>query len=194
MSVDSNLNSQSSLDMIIGPMYSGKSTELIRRLNIFAEMGIKVLYVNSKIDNRTDENFSTHSSVIKSIGKIDSIKVDKLSEIDFDLYQIIGIDEAQFFDNLKDCIIDLVEKRHKKVIVTGLNGDYLRRPFGEVNDLIPICDNVTKLNPFCKMCIETNNTVRNALFTKRIVCNTTDTVLVGSNNLYIPACRECYFK
>ena len=193
MSVDSNLNFQSSLDLIIGPMYSGKSTELIRRLNIFAEMGLKVLYVNSKIDNRTDENFSTHSSVIKSVGKIDSIKVDKLDDIKFQEYQIIGIDEAQFFGKLKSFIMKFVEEHGKKVIVTGLNGDYLRRPFGEVNDLIPICDNVTKLNPFCKMCIDRDTTVRNALFTKRITCHT-DTVVVGSKDLYIPACRECYLK
>ena len=193
MSTDSHLNFNPSLDLIIGPMYSGKSTELIRRLNIFAEMGLKVLYVNSNIDNRTDDSFSTHSPIIKSIGKIDAIKVDNLDDIKYNQHQIIGIDEAQFFGNLKSKIMTLVETDKKKVVVTGLNGDYRRQPFGEINDLIPLCDNVTKLNPFCKICMDNHSRVTNALFTKRVTCET-DVVLVGSKDMYIPACRSCYLE
>ena len=66
----SQFNNYPTLDLIMGPMYSGKSTELIRRLSIFSEMGLKVLYVNSKIDNRSNDNFSTHSPVVQSLGKI----------------------------------------------------------------------------------------------------------------------------
>ena len=189
----SQFNNYPTLDLIIGPMYSGKSTELIRRLNIFAEMGLKVLYVNSNIDNRTDDSFSTHSPIIKSIGKIDAIKVDNLDDIKYNQHQIIGIDEAQFFGNLKSKIMTLVETDKKKVVVTGLNGDYRRQPFGEINDLIPLCDNVTKLNPFCKMCMDKHNRVTNALFTKRVTCETA-VVFVGSKDMYIPACRSCYLE
>ena len=192
MSVDSNMNFKPSLDVIIGPMYSGKSTELIRRLSIFAEMGFKVLYANSKIDNRSDKDFSTHSSFIKSLGKINSMKIENIDEIENE-YDVIGIDESQFFGNLKTFVTTFVETHNRKIIVTGLNGDYLRRPFGEVNDLIPLCDTITKLNPFCKLCIDRDRTVCNAIFTKRITCDT-DIVLVGSKDMYIPTCRECYLK
>ena len=183
------------LDLIIGPMYSGKSTELIRRLTIFEKMNLKVLYINSKIDDRSDENFSTHSPILKSIGNISSRKVQKLDELEdyINEYNVIGIDEAQFFDNLQDFVLDLVENKNKKVIIAGLSGDYKRDIFGDIISLIRYCDNITKLNPFCKICIENNNIIKPALFTKRIT-ESDKVIVVGSQDTYIPTCRLCYLK
>ncbi len=64
-----------SLELIIGPMFSGKSTELLRRLNISAEMNLRVLYVNSSLDVRTKESFSTHNPTLTSVGKIKARKI-----------------------------------------------------------------------------------------------------------------------
>ena len=183
------------LDLVIGPMYSGKSTELIRRLTIFSEMKLKVLYVNSCIDDRSDNDFSTHSPLLKSLGNITSIKVNKLSELSdkIDDYDIIGIDEAQFFENLEKFVVNLVENKNKKVIIAGLSSDYKRENFGDIMPLVRYCDNITKLNPFCKMCIENHNIIKPALFTKRIT-ESDEIIVVGSKEIYIPTCRLCYLK
>ena len=61
-----------SIDLIIGPMYAGKTTELLRMLNLFVEFGLNTLYINSNVDTRSSMNFSTHNPTIKSVGKVDS--------------------------------------------------------------------------------------------------------------------------
>ena len=70
-----------SLDLIIGPMFSSKTTELVRRLSIFADMDIPVLYINTELDTRSDQSFSSHNSMITSLGNIDSIKIKTLLNI-----------------------------------------------------------------------------------------------------------------
>lgn len=183
-----------SIDIIIGPMFSGKSTELLRILNTYAAMDVKVLYINSELDTRSNNNFSTHNPMLTNIGKIESCKLsdlNKIYDLDLDNYSIIGIDEAQFFNNLKNIVIDLVEKDNKKILVAGLNGDYCRQPFGEILDLIPYCDNITKLNTFCQSC---GDNFTPGLFTKRIIKNNNNTILIGKQESYIPTCRKCYHK
>jgi thymidine kinase len=180
-----------SLELIIGPMFSGKSTELLRRLNIYAERDLKVLYVNSFLDTRTDKDFSTHNPTLKSVGKIKSKKIKSLKECDYKSFDVLGIDEAQFIPDLYKDVIKLVEYYGKYVIVAGLDGDFNRNKFGEVLDLIPICDSVDKLFPFCKKCWETRKIVTKALFSKRITSGK-DIIEVGAKDSYIPVCRNCY--
>ena len=174
-----------SLDLIIGPMRGGKTTELLRMLNTFAELGLKTLYVNSNLDTRSDANFSTHNPSLKSIGKIQAIKTSNLCNVAFEEYKVIGIDEAQFFPALKNYVTANVNKG-KKIIVAGLNGDYQRNPFGEINELIPYCDTIKFLRPFCKLC---TNKITPASFTKRISPET-NTISVDAE--YLPVCRSCY--
>lgn len=184
----------SSLHLVIGPMYCGKTTEMLRRLNIYAEMGLKVLYINTYLDDRSDQDFSTHSSYISSSGKIDTIRVKGLDNLKDQIkkYDVIGIDEAQMFKNLKNEVLYWVEEMNKTVIVSGLNGDFLRRPFGEIIDLIPYCDTIQKLNPFCFTCCKAGKYV-DALFSKR-ESESKETILIGGKDLYIPVCRKCYLK
>ena len=111
------LNNFSSIDLIIGPMYAGKTTELLRKLNILNNMGLRCVYVNSSQDNRSDKAFSTHNLNITTLGDIDSIIVgpDKLDDIikynkDYDVF---GIDEAQLFTKLKNTSLILSEKYNK---------------------------------------------------------------------------------
>ena len=184
----------------MGPMFSGKSTELIRRLNIFSELNFPTLYINSKLDDRSNKDFSTHNPTIKSIGKIASIKLDRdfsmkllQKNINLDTFNVIGIDEAQLFTGLEKVVIELVQKYNKKVIIAGLNGDYKREKFGEIIDLIPFADNVTKLNSVCSFCSEEKGQLVEAPFTKRM-SNSVKTILIGGDSAYKAACRKCYYK
>ena len=183
-----------SIDIIFGPMFSGKTTELIRRLTIFAEAEMKVLYINSNLDTRGDL-FSTHNKTMTSIPTfIHTIKSSSLL-LCMDTcisYDVIGIDESQFFCDLQQGCVQLAEIHQKKVIVAGLNGDFQRKPFGEINNLIPYCDNITKLYPFCKSCREIHE-LQCALFSKRIN-NYVETVQIGKDDIYLPVCRQCYLK
>lgn len=181
-----------SLEIIIGPMFSGKTTELLRRLTGYNAINKKCIYVNSSLDTREDNNFSTHNPLIKSLN-IDSIKVDNINyEFLKDVrdYDVIGIDESQLFNGtLEVCVRTLVDEMNKIVIVSGLNGDYKRCKFGKILDLIPHCDSINKLYPYCKTCSE-DGKVTKALFSKRI-CETDNVIDIGYNN-YIPVCRLCY--
>jgi thymidine kinase len=188
-----------SLDVITGPMFSGKSTELLRRLNICSALGFTTLYINCNLDTRDDEDFSTHNPTIKSIGKLTSVKLDNeltidsvRDSIDINEFNVIGIDEAQMFTGLKDTVLTLVETYHKKVIVAGLNGDFRRQKWGEIIDLIPYCEDITKLNSVCSFCSRIKNTLVDAPFTKRLT-SSKETLLVGDNDNYAAVCRNCYF-
>jgi len=194
MSNNFHLIKEGSLHLIIGPMFCGKTTELLRRLNIYAEMNLKVLYLNILLDNRSDYDFSTHSKHITSKGNIDSLKVSSLENLKdkINKYDVIGIDEGQMFKNLKDEVLYYVEGMNKTIIIGGLNGDFKRRPFGEILDLIPYCDAVQKLNPFCFSCCKEGKYI-DALFSKRLSDNQ-DTILIGNVDTYIPVCRKCYLK
>ena len=187
-----------SLDIIIGAMYSGKTTEIMRRLNIFQEMGYKCLYINSILDTRNEHVLSTHNPSLKiTDAKIDMIKYNILpTNIEsISHYDVIGIDEAQFIPNLKESVLKYVEEFGKKVIIGGLNGDFQRNKFGEVLDLIPYCDQIIKLQPFCLSCSRKEKKMVPALFSKRIVqTNDTQQVLIGALDAYIPACRKCYLE
>ena len=191
----SQFNNYPTLDIIMGPMYSGKSTELIRRLSIFSEMGLRVLYINSKIDTRSKDSFSTHSPVIQSLGKIISHKVNNLSEFknDYGNYDVVGIDEGQFFKDLQESVLEMVEKYNIKVIIAGLNVDSNRKAFGDMISLVQYCDDITKLNPCCLLCSKQNNQLIPAIIPKKIVKNT-DQIIVGGKNEYIPVCRKCYLE
>lgn len=185
------LSSFPSLDLIIGPMYSNKTTELIRRANIYHDLGLKVLYINSILDTRDDRAFSTHNRTLGNIS-FDSIKAKKLSECDISKYDVIALDESQFFPDLKENVLSWVEKEKKIVLVAGLSGDFRRENFGQIIDLVPLSDSVTKLYSFCSTCI-IKKEMKQAHFTKRIVRDEND-ILIGGKECYIPVCRECYLK
>lgn len=186
------MNSLPSIDLIIGPMCSGKSSELIRRLNIYSEMDMKVLYINSAFDTRSNNTFSTHNGTIGNL-PFDSLKILELKETDVSAYDVVGVDEAQFFKGLKDTALEWADKKGKIVLIAGLNGDYNMKPFGEVLDLVSYCDTLTKLSAFCIICKNKKRIMRPAHFTKRITTEDT-TVLIGGKETYNPVCRECFYN
>ena len=179
------------LDLILGPMYSGKTDYLLRELNIFAIMGARVLYVNHAFDTRGDA-FSTHNPSLNSTGVVSHKKVETAEQL-LDAcqeYSIIGIDESQFFSGLKDAVLNLVEKQGKRVLVAGLSGNYKREPFGELLNLIPYCDRLTKLASCCSQCAVLKK-IKNAHFSYRVTKDEIE-VFIGAKNAYVPLCRECF--
>jgi thymidine kinase len=196
ISIDHNDNNCGFLDIIIGPMFSGKTNYLLKELTVFSLMGASVLYINHSLDNRSDKDFSTHNPLVKDLSlNIKTVKTDCLKKVK-DLCQefiVIAIDEAQFFNGLKEFSLDLVENKGKRVIVAGLSGDFNRRPFGEIMDLVSYSDRVTKLSSFCNVCAK-DKKIKEAHFSHKLIkeVDTESNISVGGKNEYIPLCRECY--
>lgn len=198
------------LELIIGPMFSGKSTELVRRLTIFSEVGFKVLYINNSLDVRANSGvFSTHNpnSNVKETPNFKMISVASLSSVfsfsdaklkketlkcslKIEEYDVIGIDEAQFFSDLYNKVLELVEIKKKHVIVSGLDGTFERKKFGEILELVPICDTITKLSSCCDICAK-NKKQTPGIFSKRKTRDSSE-IVIGSKDSYLAVCRECF--
>ena len=173
-----------SLELIVGCMFAGKTTEIINITNRLQKINEEPFVIKPRIDNRYSNNkISSHNEL-----KICCNTVDKLSVIDNIKEKYIIIDEAQFFPDLYEFVKKKVDNEKKHVIVIGLDGDSDRKNFGEIHKLLPLCDNIVKLKAYCLTCKD--GTL--ALFSKRLVSNDNQ-ILVGTNQ-FIPVCRECYFK
>ena len=174
------------LELIIGNMFSGKSSELIRRINREKSIQKKILVINFIGDNRYSHNsVTTHDNT-----KVSSLKLAKLSDLPSSMvkqYDSFFIDEGQFFPDLYVFVKNLVESGCKHVVVSGLDGDSNRDPFGDIIKLIPISDTVDKLTAYCTKC--NNGTL--APFTKKI-SNNANLIDIGGIDKYIPVCRKHY--
>lgn len=174
------------IEIIIGPMYSGKSTELMRRCMRYKAVGCNVLVINHQIDTRCDNEISTHNHY-----KMEALKVPKLCNISHDVlynnHHVIAIDEAQFFDDLKEFVMKHENMLNTTLIISGLDGDYKKDKFGQTLDIIPYSNSVTKLNSLCMICCNGNL----APFTKRI-CAVEEQIHVGKSESYKSVCRKCF--
>lgn len=171
------------LELFIGPMFSGKTSRLVDIYKQCQFCNIPVAVINHSIDTRYhDTMLSTHDKVM-----IPCIKTNCITDI-LDILtnpQVIIINEGQFFDDLYTTVVSLLSQG-KKIYVGGLDGDFERKKFGQILDLIPMCDKVTKLTSLCSIC--KNGTP--GIFSKRLTMETEQTI-VGSD-IYIPVCRTCY--
>jgi thymidine kinase len=183
-------------------MFSGKTSRLVEIYKQCKFCNISVTVINHTIDNRYDDDLlSTHDKV-----KIPCMKTERLMDLwieslNLDAHaeivprikdkfiirssEVILINEGQFFPDLEE-FVKLLLNDGKKVYVCGLDGDFERKKFGQILDLIPLCDKVTKLTSLCSLC--KNGTP--GIFSMRLTLETNQTV-VGSEN-YIPVCRNCY--
>ena len=175
------------LELIIGPMYAGKSTELIRRINRFKCLNKKIIVINHIFNNRYGSNgLTTHNKEVIE----QCIVLEKLSDLDETILNetdVIIIEELQFFSDAFNSIINMCEYKEKIVIAAGLDGDCNRDAFGDVLRLIPYSDKVKKLSALCKKC--GNGTL--AHFSKKII-NDSNKILIGSNEIYEAVCRKHY--
>jgi thymidine kinase len=177
-----------SLHIYIGSMFAGKSTKLIQCFNDSIQNDEHVIVLtHSKEDRYSKEELSTHNLEKIQCLKYNSIEnFIKEQNIVLKSCNTILIDEAQFFTDLIKCV-ELVESFGKKVCIFGLDGDFQRQKFGNILDLIPFCDTVEKLHARCNDCN------KKAIFSHRII-NEKEQILIGSKDIYIPLCRNCYLN
>lgn len=172
------------IDLVLGPMFAGKSTELLRRIKRYRVASKKCLVIKYSKDTRYSDNcVSTHDKQM-----IEAVSWENLADVqekaqDFD---IIGIDEGQFYIGLVDFWEEMANKG-KMVIVAALDGTFERKPFPTVLDLIPLAESVTKLDAVCV------DWKHSASFTKRL-CDSKETELIGGAEIYKPVWRGCFNK
>lgn len=192
-------NFKAKLHVYVGPMFSSKTSTMLKNLTLIAdtlEDNAKICLINSKLDTRDLNNvISSHSSGFKGLSKkITIFSTDKLDLIDVDNYDIIGIDEAQFYPDLYTFVVSNL-KKGKTIYCAGLDGDSNMENFGEIYKLLPISDTFTKLNAICKMCLNNMkgcfsiNEVPKAAFTCKI-SKSNSRIDIGGDDKYIAVCRE----
>lgn len=172
-----------SIEVICGSMFSGKTEELIRRLNRARIAKLKVEIFSPKADTRYDED----AIVSHNASKITSTPVDTASAILLlasDAH-VIGVDEAQFFDNELPEVCTALANRGIRVIVAGLDMDFKGRPFGTMPTIMAIAESVTKLQAVCVRCGNP------AQYSYRLVHDNSK-ILLGEKESYEPRCRACY--
>ena len=175
------------LEVILGPMFSGKTSKLLEIYKQYEYCKISTLVINHQMDTRYHQTMlSTHNKEMIPCVQCDTLMglPDTLTQ-EIDSCQAILINEGQFFPDLL-CFVERMMANNKKVYVAGLDGDFKRNRFGQMLDLIPLCDKVVKLKSLCGKC--RNGQV--AIFSMRITEENTQT-LIGSDN-YMPVCRGCY--
>jgi thymidine kinase len=172
------------IEVITGCMFSGKTEELIRRLRRAQIAKQKVKIFKPRIDARYSENsiVSHNEQSLPSILIDDIIEVLKLSED----AQVIGIDEAQFFNEGIVHICNLLASRGKRVIVAGLDQDYTGKPFEPMPQLLAIAEYITKQHAICVVCGNpADKTQRKTTESERVI--------VGAANIYEARCRKCHY-
>lgn len=168
-------------------MFAGKSTAILSIIRRATFIGKKVLCLTSSLDTRYSKNGSivTHNQEIyPAQATATLLEINKLST--FHQADYVIIEEAQFFPDLKEFVLFAVEVYNKHVICVGLDGDSDRKPFGQLLELIPYCDSVTKLKALCTRCKDG----KDAIFTYRKPGNPQTQVNVAGADQYEPLCRK----
>lgn len=184
------------LHLVLGPMFAGKSTHLIKKVQELINSGVsseEILLANHSSDTRYDTNkICSHDG-----NKIASYSVNNLGELDMECHndclpekKYLLIDEAQFFTDLKETILNIMElfknkERKLAIYVFGLDGDFKQQPFNgsQLLELIPYSSSITKLLALCHICQSS------APFSKRIIISNSQ-ILVGGCNEYQPVCYK----
>lgn len=173
-----------SIEVICGSMFSGKTEELIRRINRVKIARRNIRIYKPTIDFRYSENdiVSHNQQSTEAIPVMSSMVI--LNSMPEDV-EVVAIDEAQFFDQELVQVVQTLANQGKRVIIAGLDMDYLGQPFGPMPELMAIADDVYKTRAICVKC------GRLANFSYRIT-NSAERVLIGEKQDYMPLCRCCY--
>jgi len=173
------------IEVICGSMFSGKTEELIRRLKRARIARQKVEIFKPEVDTRYDlRNVVSHDE-----NSIVSTPVQSASQIllmtnDVD---VVGIDEAQFFDDELASVCNTLANNGMRVIVAGLDMDYLGKPFGPIPSLMAIAEDVTKVHAVCMNCGDLANYTHRTVQDDRLV-------MLGETDFYEPLCRRCFLE
>ncbi len=179
-------NTKGSIEVISGSMFSGKTEELIRRMKRAKIAGLQCQIFKPATDTRyshtcvvSHDKNELMSMVVKTSDQILALTEQRT--------KVVGIDEAQFFDHNLPQICVKLSQRNVRVIIAGLDMDYLGRPFGPMGSVMCIADDVTKVHAICTRCGNL------AQFSHRL-SNNDNLVELGEKNIYEPLCRDCYAK
>lgn len=177
-----------SLELIIGPMFAGKSTAILGILRRNNFISLTTLCITSSLDTRysVDAKVITHDKESYPAVATHNLR-DVINTETFRQAKSIIIEEAQFFPDLLSFTLEAVETHHKQVICVGLDGDAKRKPFGQLLELIPYADQVTKYSAMCARCMDGTK----AAFTSSKV-TMEQQVSVGGQEQYEPLCRRHY--
>ena len=178
-----------SLDLVLGPMWAGKSSYIIGKIRRYRAIGWEVLVIANPLDDRYGTHVvSSHDKEQVSALAIQDLTV-LLEEPSYQKAQLLIIEEAQFYKGLYEFVKKAVEQDGKHVVCVGLDGDAHRQPFGEILSLIPLCDNVEKIKSLCATCKDGTP----ALFSHRITPSQ-EQIQVGGEATYIPLCRKHFLQ
>jgi thymidine kinase len=177
-----------SLKVILGCMFSGKTSELQREFYEWSSIGKRPLCINYTDDTRYGDNgMYNHNEKY-----VDCIKVKTLNTVDISLIkesEIILINEGQFFPDLTENVKLWCDNYRKNIIVGGLDGDAKRERFGQILDLVPHADSIVKLSAYCKKCCDGTK----AIFTHK-TSGKEEQVDIGGADKYEALCRQCYLN
>jgi thymidine kinase len=179
------------LELILGSMFSGKTSYLLDVYKKCVFCNIPVAVINYAADNRytSEPMMSTHDKQMIPCILANTMKeaIEANSEA-IDRAEIILINEGQFFPDIEEQVKILVEQSNKRVYICGLDGDFERKPIGSLLQLVSFSDHITKLKSLCSLCRDGTPGVFSFRTSREV-----DQVVIGSSN-YIPLCRGCYQK
>ncbi|MCU0458855.1 MAG: thymidine kinase [Bacteroidales bacterium] len=183
-SVD-NAGKRGSVEVIAGSMFSGKTEELIRRLRRAMFAGLKVEIFKPSVDIR----YSEDKVVSHDEKSIMSTPVENASSILLlaSGVEVVGIDEAQFFDNSLIEVCTMLADSGTRVIVAGLDMDFSGKPFGPMPALMAVAEYVSKVHAICVRCGNLANYSHRKIKSDKVV-------VLGEKDIYEPLCRSCYIK
>ena len=172
------------IEVICGSMFSGKTEELIRRIKRAEIANQKIKVFKPVIDSRSKNFIESHDE-----SKLKCIEVKSSNEIlkNIDNCDVVAIDEAQFFDDLIVPVCNKIANNGIRVIIAGLDMDYLGNPFGPMPNLMAISEYVTKVHAVCKK----SGNIANYSYRKN---NKTDIVVIGEKDKYEPLSRSVFYK
>jgi len=179
------------LELIIGPMFSGKTSHLINTHNELQKNNIPSIAINYIDDKRySDTMLSSHDKVMIpcfQTKNLFDLENDEKFQGQLNKINTILINEGQFFEDLLEFVLKYLEEYKKNIYVCGLDSDFKRNTFGKMLNLIPHANNIIKLKSTCNSCNK-----KNAMYSHRITNE--DNQIIISSNKYIPLCRNCYLE
>jgi thymidine kinase len=185
-----------SLEVLIGPMFAGKSSALMSTIRRYEALGWNVFVLTHSSDTRYSEtpHIVSHDRQTKPAHPC-TLLTPMLEHCEYAESKLVVVEEGQFFPDLEDFVRRVVDKDKKHCVVVGLDGDAKRRPFGSMLNLIPLADKVEKLTALCKRCGDgTPALFSAAISAEAATAAVAGAVCVGAEERYAPLCRRHYLE
>ena len=182
-----------SLELILGPMFAGKTSALQSIIRRHEALGLKYVAFKPQIDSRYGcSEFIFSHDMTKVAANSATFLLPQVNSTVYSVATLVVIEEGQFFNDLHAFVLKAVEVDGKHVVVAGLDGDRFRQPFGQLLSLVPLADKITKITALCKICGKGGKAIP-GLFTYGTF-HSNKTVRVGGSEMYMPVCREHYLE